>query len=576
MTASRPSAALRDTSPLKLPPSLPLTAAHSSPSPTSASSTASFSSIFDSSDFSRYYDQGGMSDGLGGNLRRESADSMTSWGSTSGAPGWTGAEDEDEKDRAVGKSELLGRHPSQKRPSVGSKSSSNDSVTTAASLQPVSTPPDIDMVNDFESYEIRQGAPSPTSSVTSTAPSKGDSTPRAELSAPVWPLAALSPRSLQAKTLDDSMDIDMSPRKEGSEGYLRKANPIRPIASWRQKHASLDTPTTSPSPFAVSYDMREHASLPQKRSSPSLDQISTPNLVEYVPPQKQTTKQGLSPIVPESKRRSGEFVRDSPPADHRVVAESEATGCLISAPISPPAHYPVLSAQSLTRRFSNALSASTTSSSASIASSSSSKSRDGGSRVAVPPRWAQPPHHINAISGRAQSFSAGDSREVDFDPELFDGAEGEWIEIIKGSEGRIAVKSTPTTYAIMVWLPGFSLDNILITTKGQRTVHIVADHWDEGDHAQWDIRLGDDADMRAVSAKFSGAELRVSIARHVKASQYARFFRSSSASAVSAPAAIYTPSIPGTSVNLSAPAAMTAAQAISLGRPSIREETMQI
>jgi hypothetical protein len=45
--------------------------------------------------------------------------------------------------------------------------------------------------------------------------------------------------------------------------------------------------------------------------------------------------------------------------------------------------------------------------------------------------------------------------DIDFDPELFQSETDDWIEIIKGSEGRIAVKSTKGFYDIMVWLPGF-------------------------------------------------------------------------------------------------------------------------
>lgn len=56
----------------------------------------------------------------------------------------------------------------------------------------------------------------------------------------------------------------------------------------------------------------------------------------------------------------------------------------------------------------------------------------------------------------------------------------------------------------------------------------MADQWDEGgmllttaaieskclfwgctDHAQWDIKLGEDANLKSVNAKFTGKELRV-------------------------------------------------------------------
>lgn len=41
-------------------------------------------------------------------------------------------------------------------------------------------------------------------------------------------------------------------------------------------------------------------------------------------------------------------------------------------------------------------------------------------------------------------------------PEQMQGPAGEWVEVLKGEQGRIAVKSTPEHYEVMVWLPGFS------------------------------------------------------------------------------------------------------------------------
>lgn len=136
----------------------------------------------------------------------------------------------------------------------------------------------------------------------------------------------------------------------------------------------------------------------------------------------------------------------------------------------------------------------------------------------------------------------------DFDPELLEGAEDEWIEMIKGSEGRIAIKSTPSVYDIMVWLPGFSIDNITIATRGHRTVHIVADQWDEGDHAQWDIKLGEDANLKSVNAKFTGKELRVTVARQLPEWQIARNLRLSNA-ATKRPNPCSGPSITATNIN---------------------------
>jgi len=68
-----------------------------------------------------------------------------------------------------------------------------------------------------------------------------------------------------------------------------------------------------------------------------------------------------------------------------------------------------------------------------------------------------------------------------------------------------------------------SIDDITISMKGDRTVQIVADLWDEGgefehelwfaglmpDHAQWNVLLGEDVNKAAISATFKGFELRV-------------------------------------------------------------------
>jgi len=156
------------------------------------------------------------------------------------------------------------------------------------------------------------------------------------------------------------------------------------------------------------------------------------------------------------QRRSSESAASS---TQRVVAQSSATGCRISAPMSPPAHYPGSAQARASCRTSTDTNDSNSMSSSNSTSSGSSYSAYANGRINVPaPRWAHPPLHTNKISGRAWSFSQGEERpDVDFDPELFDKAEPDAVqEILKGMEGRIAVKTTPVEYNIMAWLPGFS------------------------------------------------------------------------------------------------------------------------
>lgn len=73
-----------------------------------------------------------------------------------------------------------------------------------------------------------------------------------------------------------------------------------------------------------------------------------------------------------------------------------------------------------------------------------------------PPQWAQPPKPTGTPGPRASSFDSGLDRNVLFNPEHIRGPAGEWVEVLRGEQGRIAIKSTPTQYEVLVWLPGFS------------------------------------------------------------------------------------------------------------------------
>lgn len=66
------------------------------------------------------------------------------------------------------------------------------------------------------------------------------------------------------------------------------------------------------------------------------------------------------------------------------------------------------------------------------------------------------------------------------------------------------------------------IDDITIVSRRHQVLHIVADQWEENggwqrrsqvvlttDHAQWEIKLGDDALMNAVRASFTGQELKI-------------------------------------------------------------------
>ncbi|KLT43250.1 hypothetical protein CC85DRAFT_291685 [Cutaneotrichosporon oleaginosum] len=203
-----------------------------------------------------------------------------------------------------------------------------------------------------------------------------------------------------------------------------------------------------------------------------------------------------------------------------------AAGLYISAPLAPPVGYPMPGSGQPALRASTPLEdnrASVISSSSSGSSSHGGSVKGSGTRP-TPPQWAQPPKRSG---DRASSFDSGLDRSAverppqlldvtEHNPEQFRGPAGEPFQILRGAQGRIAIKSTTYQYEVLAWLPNFSLGDITIVTRKNHVLHIVADQWDENDHAQWEIRLGDDAVMSSVRATFSGNELAIRVARSPK------------------------------------------------------------
>lgn len=165
--------------------------------------------------------------------------------------------------------------------------------------------------------------------------------------------------------------------------------------------------------------------------------------------------------------------------DHHVThapVQSSTTGCYISAPMSPPVGYPMpqigvhpprLEIDHHHHHEPHTTHHHPVDPRASVISSLSSGSRSSGggekpgsvkSLGPPAPRWAQPPGKTPpTASFRATSFDSGlDRSDVNkINPETILDPAGEWVEVLKGEQGRIAIKSTPTQYEVMVWLPGF-------------------------------------------------------------------------------------------------------------------------
>lgn len=149
---------------------------------------------------------------------------------------------------------------------------------------------------------------------------------------------------------------------------------------------------------------------------------------------------------------------------------SSTTGCYISAPMSPPVGYPmpqaghpIAGAAPLKPPVAPAIAAATEQaperlSVISSSSSGSSRSNKSSNANVAAPGWAQPPSKTRAMSlesGLADRHTA--EAEPNANPvQTVEGPSGEPIEVLKGEQGRIAIKSTPTQYEVLVWLPGFS------------------------------------------------------------------------------------------------------------------------
>jgi hypothetical protein len=146
--------------------------------------------------------------------RRESSGSSTSWDSRA-----------DSSSRKSSGDSLDDAGP-ERRPSATTWNSS-DSERTVSEVQTPDQSADI-----LREYRPCNSS-SPASSVTSSAPSKGEMTPRAELPQPVWPLTTASRRTKQAEG-----EGGVGPTNPTlSEAVPSRSASLNRAGSWRRKHA---------------------------------------------------------------------------------------------------------------------------------------------------------------------------------------------------------------------------------------------------------------------------------------------------------------------------------------------------
>ncbi|KIM35732.1 hypothetical protein M413DRAFT_57849, partial [Hebeloma cylindrosporum] len=78
----------------------------------------------------------------------------------------------------------------------------------------------------------------------------------------------------------------------------------------------------------------------------------------------------------------------------------------------------------------------------------------------------------------------------------------------------IEVHTLQHEYQLLVKLPGFRQDSIILATKRRQVLHVFADRWDNGGaHFERRISFGYDADLAHVKAHFCGDMLRITIPR---------------------------------------------------------------
>ena len=94
--------------------------------------------------------------------------------------------------------------------------------------------------------------------------------------------------------------------------------------------------------------------------------------------------------------------------------------------------------------------------------------------------------------------------------------------VVSRHSPSVGVNTTPSAYTLSIHLPSFHRDEITVSLRKHRVLHIVADrfltlsnvlHNTEDEHFEKRISFGYDADMRGVRAEYSDGVLRVIVPR---------------------------------------------------------------
>jgi hypothetical protein len=69
---------------------------------------------------------------------------------------------------------------------------------------------------------------------------------------------------------------------------------------------------------------------------------------------------------------------------------------------------------------------------------------------------------------------------------------------------RVASRLVQELIFSLICRPTCSLDSITLATKSRRTLHIIADRWEDanGVHIERKVHFGEDADLRKIKAQY--------------------------------------------------------------------------
>ncbi|KAL5485155.1 hypothetical protein ACEPAI_7797 [Sanghuangporus weigelae] len=156
------------------------------------------------------------------------------------------------------------------------------------------------------------------------------------------------------------------------------------------------------------------------------------------------------------------------------------------------------------------ISAAESTSTVSTAVSASSQNSSASSSIPppTPPTVHTPPPPPTDGSSNESSESIGKRRAAPYEPFL--------SHAPPPADTYITVETTETEYRLIVRLPGYNRDAIMLSTRRRRILHIAADSWEAGGgHFERRISFGYDADLARVRAEFDGEHLRVLVPRKV-------------------------------------------------------------